>query len=112
MAQLTPEDFARMQREAKARVAEMQKRSRFFTERLQQENKPSPTDVAEDRQEKLPALQEEPVCSRQDPPTETLNLNHMRQEADDELLWLLCLSALVGPEDHELLFLLMTIIML
>lgn len=111
MGQLTPEDFLRMQREAKARVTEMQKRSRFYTAQSQREpatqrggepeNRPVAPQSAEDKTEcenvlHIPAGTKRPTAGNDD---------------QAELLFLMILLLLIGEEDRDMFFLLMMIIM-
>lgn len=111
MGQLTPEDFLRMQREAKMRVAEMQKRSRYYAENSQHANRlQSEARVAATFPEKVSNTADD--GSGKGPALVSTAKREMQQKEDNtEMLLLLFLSLLVGEQDQDL-FLLLIYIML
>ena len=112
MSQLTAEDFSRMQREAKARVAEMQKRSQYYMERTlreQNQNRETPppheAKAEEPKDNGLPEQKADPFPEPSDPEKRKA----VQNAENEELLLLLCLSILIGDEDRELFFLILII---
>ena len=112
MGQLTPEDFSRMQREAKMRVAEMQKRSRFYAESIQRANRAHDEEKSDGGRIMHSDFQHAETTDEPNAMLPSATKSASAQNEDvAELLFLLFLSFLVGEADHDLLLLLMMIMM-